>query len=715
MVKGVAAAGKGAASSRDTTPSKRPASSASAASLASTKAAKSSSRDSTPSRQGGSAKGKRDTTPTKKTPLSASAGASSRGSRKSPSPAKDKGKPEEAKAAAPAKTVEKKKVELWDKQWLTKDEIHGVGKLLLDAIVGNNEKVYSKIVGMEKMFPEIMNFSGNDGNTPLLMACQKGRNIADDLVNALLKQRAHIDFNRQNKQGWTALMWAARKGFGDIVKKLLENKADFDIVCNDKKSALDYTADAECQTLIRKAIADRDKELRRQAEIRLATQIVGYIESGNLASAKALLEDGNMHLINWRKDDKALTPVAVAIKNYDLEAATYLLENGADSVSLDFGKRSNLARVVTMPRMGSYPTTKASRDREARRQQLFHLVYGSNPEQATMPDGQGLTPLMHAAVNAYEEDLRFFIAAGVDVNERQLSYYPYRGTPAQRRQNGDPALVMAVRRGLLGSVRILVEEGRADPNLYGEQRMTPFMWATWLGNLELMGYLICAGADVNAQAEYGETALFWAVHHKDLRTATALLTYRTDPHNELASFGDRYREVRFPSPKQPKKKVAAGGGKGRGKGTARKGVGASLLGMLSKNGSEAAEPEDEEVLLEQRRTVRPDVCCKNKATPLVAACRLCTVLDTDDLIAFIKLIVSCGADVNVITTDKLTPLLWGVMNQNLLITKTLLELHANPLLKNSNGFVPADIAQSLTLQQLLKDYAVKHVQAQKAQ
>jgi ankyrin repeat protein len=45
-----------------------------------------------------------------------------------------------------------------------------------------------------------------------------------DKVKKLLEQ--HADVNKQDEDGWTALMWAANRGHFDVIKLLVEHGAD---------------------------------------------------------------------------------------------------------------------------------------------------------------------------------------------------------------------------------------------------------------------------------------------------------------------------------------------------------------------------------------------------------------------------------------------------------------------------------------------------------
>ena len=102
---------------------------------------------------------------------------------------------------------------------------------------------------------------------------------------------------------------------------------------------------------------------------------------------------------------------------------------------------------------------------------------------------EGVTPLRLAAVNGSAAMIDRLLKAGADPNARLTAA-------------GDTALMMAARTGKVDAIRVLVEAG-ADLNAketWGGT--TPLMWAVSEGHVEAARMLIEAGADVNARSHY---------------------------------------------------------------------------------------------------------------------------------------------------------------------------------------------------------------------
>lgn len=265
-------------------------------------------------------------------------------------------------------------------------------------------------------------------------------------------------------------------------------------------------------------------------------------------------------------------------------------------------------------------------------------------------------------------------------------------------------------------VKILIEEGNADIDAAGEG-MTPLAWATWYQNIELMTYLIGAGASVNAQSNslFNESILFWAIQRHNTQAATLLLNFRNVENDPctiaekafIAKFGRRAR----PEKKKPSmfgmfsrgKDKGKGGKGGRGGGSARSASSGSrgkstpksksrspTPGLQSKapdkkkdnisdkvdeqenendDDDDASSGEEEE---KKEVGVQPDLPCRNGATPLLLLMRHSQVYPAEEKLPLAELLIARGASVNVISTDKMTPLLWAVLNVQAPLVKLLL-------------------------------------------
>jgi ankyrin repeat protein len=128
--------------------------------------------------------------------------------------------------------------------------------------------------------------------------------------------------------------------------------------------------------------------------------------------------------------------------------------------------------------------------------------------------------------------VRAAIAAGADVNEGALHYYPT--TPL-----GEAAV-----RGHADCVKALID-AHADLNPRDTKGRTPLMLSVGgadevtgpkPGAMECVHFLIAAGADVNARDSDGGTALMKAAYTGDLGMLTALVAAGADVHAQIDGF-----------------------------------------------------------------------------------------------------------------------------------------------------------------------------------
>ena len=167
-----------------------------------------------------------------------------------------------------------------------------------------------------------------------------------------------------------------------------------------------------------------------------------------------------------------------------------------------------------------------------------------------------LVPLRQARADAYDEligaiksndllDAEALFAKGMDVNstdaggnsllmisvkagyaEMAKLLLSRHALPDTRNQFGETALMLAAGNGDLQLASLLVQHG-AKVNISG---WNPLIYAAWRGKAKLVKYLLDQGADIDAVAPNGTSALMMASRGGHIETVKLLLWELADPN-----------------------------------------------------------------------------------------------------------------------------------------------------------------------------------------
>jgi ankyrin repeat protein len=215
-----------------------------------------------------------------------------------------------------------------------------------------------------------------------------------------------------------------------------------------------------------------------------------------------------------------------AVERDDLEMAELLIRAGA--------------RVAARTREGVTPLQLAATNGSAPMIDRL-LKAGADPNAALTPAGD--TAVMMAARTGKPDAIRALVEAGANVNAKET-------------WGGTTALMWAVSEGHADAARLLLSAGadvnarshyvaaangrgfegrtpvasRTDPKTeeFASGWLTPLMLASREGDLELTRILVEAGADVNAVAGDGKTALALAIFNGSYEAASFLVANKAD-------------------------------------------------------------------------------------------------------------------------------------------------------------------------------------------
>lgn len=325
------------------------------------------------------------------------------------------------------------------------------------------------------------------GVTPLALACTNGNAALIELLLA-----AGADANAPLRGGETPLMTAARTGKVAAVKALLARGADANAKLPSGQTALMWAA-ADGHAAVVDALLAAGADFRTNVATGF-TAMQFAVRGGHTEIVRALLKAGidvNEPVVAGRPVNKLLrrgsTALTTAIENGHFELASLLLDLGANAGDM---------------RSGYTP--------------LHILAWIRKPDRG---EDEG-DPVPEGSGNVTNEQLiRKLVAKGADVNAR-LTGGPSGGGRIARK--GCTPFMMAADTADTAYLKLLLELG-ADPTLRNVDNCTPLMAAAGLGTraadeeagtedeaVEAVTYLLSIGADIDAVADTGDTAMHGA-------------------------------------------------------------------------------------------------------------------------------------------------------------------------------------------------------------
>jgi ankyrin repeat protein len=351
---------------------------------------------------------------------------------------------------------------------------------------GNNcplyEAIKSNIYSMVKLVLDLkarVKIRDRNLETPLMHCAKMDATPDSEIAKLLLEKNA--DLNRRNRQGKTALMFAAEKGHTEIVKLLVEKGATLNDRDRKRKSAADYASISGHTDILNfllekgagKPVAKIKKEKKSAPLIKSETVLLHKAAAlSNLSMMKQLIENGTD--IN-ATDSSGSTPLISALKSGApekklLETVKFLLEHHADPdihdsnnmSALDYASRENLYKVVKMLIMSDVK------------------VKGLDLFLCAMKNGD----ITFAHYLAKSE--RF------DIDSALFATDNYK------------------------AVKLLIECG-ANVNTRNSKKLTPLLYFSrqrknwgYYRNIQIIDELVKAGADIHAADSRGKTALAYA-------------------------------------------------------------------------------------------------------------------------------------------------------------------------------------------------------------
>jgi serine/threonine protein kinase len=361
-------------------------------------------------------------------------------------------------------------------------------KNLFNCVIGHHtssedKKELKELV--ELLIAKNANINPHDYHNDMTPLSSAASIESKDLLELLIANGA--DINDKNKDGSTALFWAAMEQNYEIVELLIAKGADVNARDNYGKTPLlqaartvsNYNQDSKTELQTAKLLIANGANVNAKDSDGNTTLMGAY----NLEVAKFLISKGSD--VN-AKDNFGRTPLMGA---YNSEIAKLLIANGADVNAKDNSGRTPLMEVYNS--------------------EIAKLLINKGAN-VNAKDNSGKTPLFH---RSDPKIIKLLIVNGADINTRDNSGK----TPLFETSNPE-------------IVKLLISKG-ADVNTKDNDSRTPLM-AT--NNPEIIKLLIASGVDVNARDKNGNTSLF---ETSDPEIAKLLITNGADV-NTRDNFGN---------------------------------------------------------------------------------------------------------------------------------------------------------------------------------
>jgi ankyrin repeat protein len=355
-----------------------------------------------------------------------------------------------------------------------------------------------------------------DGATPLMTAAASGSAQA---VKLLLDRGADLDA-KDEAQGQTALMFAAAANRAAVIRELLVRDAN--VATTSKLVTLARVNYAGNAVAASAAPNPGDRIAKAKLERRARARAMGGMaalhfaaRNGQIDAVRALLEGGAD--INQPTQSDQSTPLILATSNGHYELAKLLLDSGADPKRAnDDGLTPLYATIET-----EYAPTSWSPTRDTEQERVTHLElmkalldHGADPN-ARLKNKLWFRPSDHDDVWIGTAGTTAFWRAAFANDVAAMRLLAGRGAdPAiASLENSSPLMAAAgvgwtanfhqtVPKARIAAVALCLELG-AEVNATDDFKYTPLHGAAYLGDNELVRFLVEKGARLDARTMFG--------------------------------------------------------------------------------------------------------------------------------------------------------------------------------------------------------------------
>jgi ankyrin repeat protein len=338
----------------------------------------------------------------------------------------------------------------------------------------------------------------------------KNGNLAE--VKNLIQRGVSFDifdifnfFIHCSRHSYTLIEWAAKNGYIEIFKLLLEKGANI-----------------------------------HQQNHSWHTSLILAAENGHIKIVKLLLKRDNVcvNYTYWYGN----TALMEAAAKGRIEIVKLLLEKGADVNKADYYGNTALMRAAANGRI-----------------EIVKLLLEKGADVNKADDGYGNTALILAAANGHKEIVKLLIEKGANVNHTNWDGYDGGNTALmkaaangrieivklllekganihQANKDGKTALMKAAANGRIEIVKLLLEKG-ADINQADNDGETALRRAIRSHKIQIFELLLEKGADINQADNDGETALIEAAAKGNIEIVELLLKRDDVNFHQVRKYG----------------------------------------------------------------------------------------------------------------------------------------------------------------------------------
>ncbi|KAF7556386.1 hypothetical protein G7Z17_g1435 [Cylindrodendrum hubeiense] len=343
------------------------------------------------------------------------------------------------------------------------------------------------------------------------------RNGYEDVVNLLLRKRAPVRMfwklrskrsmiNKKDKSGIMPIRLAVQEGHAGVMKLLLDT-GKVDLKDQHNQSLL-FLATKNCHEAIVKLLLDTGKiDPDSKDDYEQRTPISYASQYGHVAIVKLLLDTGKVDPES-KDDDEQRTPISYAAENGHGAIVKLLLDTGkADPDSMDDDKQR----------------TPISYAAQYGHEAIVKLLLDTGKVDPDSKDQFKWTPIFYASQYGHVAIVKLLLDTG-KVDPDSKDNYEQR-TP----------ISYASQYGHIATTKLLLDTGKVDPDSKGDyKKRTPISYAAHHGHGAIVKLLLDTGkVDPDSKDQFEWTPIFYASQYGHVAIVKLLLeTGKVNPNSK---------------------------------------------------------------------------------------------------------------------------------------------------------------------------------------